>query len=199
MRTSSDEKAQLKITDTLAKLEISKEQHAALVRKYVREINVSTAEARRAHALTHGEPSTDFDTRLHILAILRRRAVLRRSVATLRGRINSLFAHELTLEQGLLLVDHMSTMKSVRDALSVATDSAAVESATDIMEKVSEMTDRICEVSDLLAEPQMTMDIDESILEDEFAKLAFPVAPVAPLHEPRVDASALVEEIMLEV
>jgi|TARA_B110000902_G_C13928975_1_gene445111 hypothetical protein len=177
MRSNDTEKARLKLNETLAKLEISKEQHAALVRKYVREINVSTNEARRAHALAHGEPSTDFDTRGHVLSILRRRAVLRRSVATLRGRMTSLFAHELTLEQGLLLVEHMSTMKSVRDALQVATDANAADNALDIMEKVGEMTDRICEVSDLLAEPTITMEIDESVLEDELVQLCLPVVP----------------------
>lgn len=182
MRGNATAKAQLKLTETLAKLEISKEQHAALVRKYVREINVSTTEARRAYALTHGEPSSDFDTRGHVLSILRRRAVLRRSVATLRGRMTSLFAHELTLEQGLLLVEHMGTMKGVRDALQVVTVANAAEDANDIMDKVGEMTDRICEVSDLLAEPTITMDIDESALEDELIQLCLPSVPTAPME-----------------
>ena len=173
--------AQAKFEATLEQMTISKEKHEALVRKYMRDIDIATTEARRIYTLTKGEPSTN--TRSHVLSILRRRAILQRSVDSLRDRIASLFQHELSLEQGMLLADHISTVKRVRDTLfAIAPDPDA---AHDLIDTVNTMTDRVCEVSELLAEPQLCPNIDEGELEREFMELLEsseppPLIPEAP-------------------
>ena len=178
--------ATAKFIATLDQMTLSKEKHEALVRKYMRDIDICTSEARRVYALTSGEPSTN--ARSHALSIMRRRAILQRTVDTLRLRIASLFQHELSLEQGMLLADHISTVRQVRDTLQAITPD--VDNVHDLIDTVNTMTDRVCEISELLAEPTVSADIDEADIERELNMLIGEPQPVQtpPVRsQPRTD------------
>ena len=184
-----------KFEATLDQMKLSKEKHEALTRKYMRDIDICTKEARRIYALRRDEPSVN--TREHALSILRRRAILQRSVMQLRARIASLFQHELSLEQGMLLADHIATVKCVRDTLSDIMPNP--DSVHDLVDTVNTMTDRVCEVSELLAEPQLIAEVSDVDLERELMDLmeepprVLPVLPALPSVE--VDSRAPASEV----
>lgn len=171
--------ASAKIIRTLDTLEFSKQRHEALIRKYQREIEILTNEALRVNQLAGREPNTDIKPR--VLHVLRKRAILRKQVNTLRARVECLFAHELTLEQSVLVTEHINVIKGVRDALNTL---QPVESVVSLTDTVQSLTERVCEVSELLSEPTMHTQIDDDDLEDELAKLLEPEVPVAPPEVP---------------
>ena len=156
------------LLETLDALEISKQRHEALVRKYRRSIDVATHEARRVQQLTNGEPGADTKTR--VLFLLRKRAILRASVMRLQTRIASLFERELVLEQSALLAQHIHVIKgSVRVLQAVV---PSVDDTEDLSSTLHDLTARVCEVSALLSEHGDHEDsVDEAALERELMEL----------------------------
>ena len=69
----------------------------------------------------------------------------------------------------MLLADHISTVRQVRDTLQAITPD--VDNVHDLIDTVNTMTERVCEVSELLAEPTVTADIDEADIERELNDL----------------------------
>ena len=156
------------LLETLDALEISKQRHEALVRKYRRTIDLTTHEARRVQQLTNGEPGAD--TKTQVIFLLRKRAILRASVHRLQVRIASLFERELVLEQSALLAQHIHVIKgSVRVLESTA---PTVNDAQELSSTLHELTARVCEVSDLIAETDNHEDtVDDATLERELSEL----------------------------
>jgi len=181
---------QVRITRTLDSLELSKQRHEALVRKYQREITILTNEARRMKQLAGGEP--DADIRPRIMHLLRKREVLRKQVLSLRARIENLFAHELTVEQSILIAEHVEVLRGVQNL-----HTPTVESVDTLMDACSRMTERVCEVSELLSEPQ-DIQWDEDQLEHELDTLLEDTPVEIPVEIP-VDAPVEIPVAPVEI